>query len=73
MMTHHHYKDERFNSIQNKLLLPLDLNNVPNFKHVLPALFANWEKLFENKKTKMRSQSERIFRITKNYQYPAAN
>jgi len=38
MMTHHHYKDERFNYIQNKLLLPLDLHNIPNFKHVIPAL-----------------------------------
>jgi len=38
MMTHHHYKDERFKYIQNKLLLPLNLKNIPNFKHVLPTL-----------------------------------
>lgn len=38
MMTHHHYKDERFKYIRNKLLLPLDLRNIPNFKHVIPAL-----------------------------------
>jgi spermidine/putrescine transport system substrate-binding protein len=38
MMTHHFYDDERYNYIQNKLLLPLDLKNVPNFKHVIPAL-----------------------------------
>jgi spermidine/putrescine transport system substrate-binding protein len=38
MMTHHEYKDERFKYIQNRLLLPLDLNNIPNFKHVIPAL-----------------------------------
>ena len=38
MMTHHHYKDERFNYINNKLLLPLDLKNIPNFKNVIPAL-----------------------------------
>jgi len=38
MMTHHHFKDERFNYIQNKLVLPLDLKNIPNFKHVIPSL-----------------------------------
>ncbi len=38
MMTHHHFKDKRFNYIKNKLLLPLDLKNIPNFKHVIPAL-----------------------------------
>ena len=38
MMTHHHYNDERFNYIQNRLLLPLNLHNIPNFKHVIPAL-----------------------------------
>ncbi len=38
MMTHNHYKDERFSYIKNKLLLPLDLENIPNFKHVIPAL-----------------------------------
>ena len=38
MMTHHHFKDERYNYIQNKLLLPLDLKNIPNFKHIIPSL-----------------------------------
>jgi spermidine/putrescine-binding protein len=38
MMTHHFFKDERFKYIQNRLLLPLDLKNIPNFKHVIPAL-----------------------------------
>ncbi len=38
LMTHHHFKDERFNYIRNELLLPLELKNIPNFKHVIPAL-----------------------------------
>jgi len=38
MMTHHYFNDERFNYIKNKLLLPLDLKNIPNFKNVIPAL-----------------------------------
>ena len=38
MMTHHAYKDERFKYIQNRLLLPIDLANIPNFKHVIPAI-----------------------------------
>ena len=38
MMMHHHYKDERFKYIRNKLLLPLDLKNIPNFQHVIPVL-----------------------------------
>jgi len=38
MMTHHLFKDKRFKYIQNKLLLPLNLKNIPNFKHVIPAL-----------------------------------
>ncbi len=38
MMTHHLFKDNRFNYIENKLLLPLDLKNIPNFRHVIPAL-----------------------------------
>lgn len=38
MMTHHHFKDERFNYIKNKLLLPLDLKNIPNYRHVIPSL-----------------------------------
>ena len=38
MMTHHAYKDERFKYIQNQLLLPIDLQNIPNFKQVIPAI-----------------------------------
>jgi spermidine/putrescine-binding protein len=38
MMTHHAYKDERFKYIQNQLLLPIDLANIPNFKQVIPAI-----------------------------------
>ncbi|MFH2093348.1 MAG: extracellular solute-binding protein [Pseudomonadota bacterium] len=38
MMTHHAYKDERFKYIQNQLLLPIDLENIPNFKHAIPAI-----------------------------------
>jgi spermidine/putrescine-binding protein len=37
-MTHHLFKDRRFNYIENKLLLPLNLKNIPNFKHVTPSL-----------------------------------
>ncbi len=38
MMTHHQYKDERYGYIKNGLLLPIDPDNVPFFKHVIPAL-----------------------------------
>ena len=38
MLTHDLFKDKRFNFIKNKLLLPLDLKNIPNFRHVTPAL-----------------------------------
>lgn len=38
MMTHHHFKDQRFDYISNKLLIPLDLKNIPNFKNIIPAL-----------------------------------
>lgn len=38
MLTHDLLKDERFNFISNRLLLPLDLKNIPNFRHVLPSL-----------------------------------
>ncbi len=41
MMTHHEYKDERFKYIQNGLLLPLNLDHIPNFQHVIPALKTN--------------------------------
>jgi spermidine/putrescine-binding protein len=35
MMTHHAYKDDRFRYIENGLLLPINLANIPNFKHVI--------------------------------------
>ncbi|MDM8536207.1 extracellular solute-binding protein [Desulfobacterales bacterium HSG17] len=38
LLTHHHFKDKRFNYIKNHFLLPLDLKNIPNFHHVIPAL-----------------------------------
>jgi len=38
MMAHNFFKDDRFNYIKNGLLLPLDLKNIPNFTHVIPAL-----------------------------------
>ncbi len=38
LLTHHHFKDKRFNYIPNHLLLPLELENIPNFKNVIPAL-----------------------------------
>ena len=38
MMTHHHFNDKRYNYISKNLLLPLDLNNIPNFTHVIPDL-----------------------------------
>jgi len=38
LLTHHHFKDKRFNYIPNHFLLPIDLKNIPNFKHVIPAL-----------------------------------
>jgi spermidine/putrescine-binding protein len=38
MMTHHHFKDYRYNYIKHNLLLPLDLKNIPRFEHVIPNL-----------------------------------
>ncbi len=38
LMTHHHFNDERYKYIENELFLPLDLENIPNFKYVIPAL-----------------------------------
>ena len=38
MLTHHQFKDERYNFIKNKLLLPIDLKNIPNYRHLIPAL-----------------------------------
>lgn len=49
MMTHHHFKDDKYNYIKNNLVLPLDLNNIPNFKNVIPDL-QNAEYLISNKK-----------------------
>ena len=37
-ITHHHFKDERYNYIANNLLLPIDTRNLPNFQHVIPTL-----------------------------------
>ncbi len=49
MMTHHHFKDERYNYIKNNLILALNLKNIPNFKHVIPAL-QNAKHLISNKR-----------------------
>ncbi|MCK5564426.1 MAG: extracellular solute-binding protein [Planctomycetes bacterium] len=38
LLTHHHFRDERYKYIENGLLLPLDLKNIPNFKNVIPTL-----------------------------------
>jgi spermidine/putrescine-binding protein len=38
MMTHHHFNDERFDYIRKGLLLPFDLEHVPNFGQLMPAL-----------------------------------
>jgi spermidine/putrescine-binding protein len=38
MMTHHLFNDERFNYIRKGLLLPLDLDHIPNFRQLKPAL-----------------------------------
>ena len=47
MMTHHHFKDDRYQYIKRQLLLPLDIKNIPNFKNVLPTLLQA-EHLFSN-------------------------
>lgn len=36
--SHNLIKDERFNYIEKKLILPIDLNNIPNYKDLLPML-----------------------------------
>ncbi len=36
--THNLFKDNRFNFIKKKLFLPVDLNNLPNYKNLIPAL-----------------------------------
>lgn len=38
MLTHHQFKDERYNFIKSNLLLPIDLKNIPNYSKVMPAL-----------------------------------
>jgi len=38
LLTHHHFKDERYSCIKNGLLLPLDLKNIPGFLNVIPEL-----------------------------------
>jgi len=37
-LTHHHFKDERFNYIARKLLLPIETRNLPNLQEVISAL-----------------------------------
>jgi spermidine/putrescine-binding protein len=37
-ISHHLFKDERFKFIAAELVLPLDLENIPNFEQVIPAL-----------------------------------
>jgi len=37
-LTHNLFKDERFNFIKNEMLLPLDLRNIDNFKHIANGL-----------------------------------
>jgi len=37
-LTHHLFKDERFGYVGKKMLLPLDLENIPNFDHLIPSL-----------------------------------
>lgn len=38
MMGHHYFRDERYNYIKNELIMPLDLENIPNFTNVIPTL-----------------------------------
>jgi len=37
-LTHHHFKDERFNYIAAGLLLPIEAGTIPNLKNVMPTL-----------------------------------
>jgi len=37
-ISHHLFKDERFNYLSKEMLLPLDLENIPNQKNILPEL-----------------------------------
>lgn len=36
--THNLVKDNRYNFIKKRLILPIDLNNIPNYKDVIPSL-----------------------------------
>ncbi len=37
-LTHHYFKDERFDYIEKGMLLPIEIQNLSNFKAVIPAL-----------------------------------
>jgi spermidine/putrescine transport system substrate-binding protein len=37
-LTHHYFKDERFDYIEKGMLLPIEIQNLSNFKTVIPAL-----------------------------------
>ena len=37
LATHNYLKDERFNYIKNKMILPINLENVPNYSTLIPA------------------------------------
>lgn len=37
-LTHHHFRDERFNYIRNRLLLPIDTRNIPRYREIVPGL-----------------------------------
>lgn len=36
--SHNIIKDERYNLVTNKLILPIDLNNIPNYAKLIPSL-----------------------------------
>ncbi|MCP4345324.1 MAG: extracellular solute-binding protein [Desulfobacterales bacterium] len=36
--SHHIAKDKRFRLIDHKLVLPINTDNIPNFRHIIPAL-----------------------------------
>jgi spermidine/putrescine-binding protein len=37
-LTHHYLRDERFNYVDNKLIIPIDTEKIPNFSNVTPDL-----------------------------------
>jgi len=47
MVSHHLLNDERYNYIKNEFILPINLENVPNYKTLIPA-FKNMEAHVEN-------------------------